>query len=180
VVHRLGRPEGAHRLAIGEEVEGTVDWPRRFLNMRLHTAQHLVSARIFTTLGLRTRRAAMAGHGGTIDLEGTWPETAPIDSLATDVREHIARGVPINVLHLPRAEWNALPTDRSGVDRLPAHIDPVRVVEIAGIDRCPCGGTHLKTTSEIGPIEVHAPVPVPGGSRVPFTLGETSPPIPNG
>src|SRR5208282_5077100 len=72
VVHRIRAVGGAPRAPpIGEEVEGELDWARRYRHMRLHTGQHLLSARVFSRTGLRTVKANLSGVTATLDLEGS-------------------------------------------------------------------------------------------------------------
>ncbi len=181
VLHRVrGSPAALRELAAGTEVEGVLDWDRRYRHMRLHTGQHLLSARIFARTRLRTRRAQLMGSGATLDLEGALPpEVIPL--LQDDLAEAVLHPRPVTLRHVPRAEWDRNPfAERSGLVPLPAQVDPVRVVEIEAADVCPCGGTHLRSTREIGRVALHPPVPVPGGDRVGFTLEEPSLPTPPG
>jgi misacylated tRNA(Ala) deacylase len=179
VVHRLGRGSRPTALTVGSAVEGTIDWNRRHRHMRLHTGQHLLSARAFSLGGLRTRRATMAGQGGTVDLEAAWPSTTPLVDLERDVNAFFERALQVRVVHVPRAEWEMAPAARSGLVAIAPQIDPVRVIEIDGIDRCPCGGTHVRNTAEVGRITLLDPVPIPGGAtRLAFTLKEAERPIP--
>jgi len=172
VVHRV-RPVGGTRpdLRVGEEVEGTINWERRHRHMRLHTAQHFVSGRIFSRTGLRTRRANFSGVRAVLELDGTLAE-AVLPDLADDVRSAVDPPRLVTVRHLPRAEWDRHPlSERSGLVPLPPQVDPVRVVDIDGLDLCPCGGTHLRSTGEIGTVVFERPVPLAGqGSRLVFTL----------
>jgi misacylated tRNA(Ala) deacylase len=173
VIHRLGRPSpsGAAPPAPGEEVVGEIDWDRRHTHMRLHTGQHLVSAVVFRLSGLKTRKASMEGLGGTIDLEAPWPASIPWAAVEEAVRAALEPAREVRILQVPRAEWEAHPAPRSGAIPLPANVDPVRVVEIEGVDRCPCGGTHARSTGEIGPMTLSAPQTGPGGgARVLFRL----------
>jgi len=179
VVHRVrGSSIVLRRFTVGSEVEGVLDWERRYRHMRLHTGQHLLSARIFSRTGLRTRRAQLSGSGATLDLQGTLsPEVVPL--LADDLRETLDHPRPVTLRHVARAEWDRNPyAERSGLVPLPAHVDPVRVVEIEAADVCPCGGTHLRSTGEIGRVTLRPPVPVLGGDRVGFSLDEPSLPTP--
>ena len=180
VVHRIARPRGpASPLQVGDEVAGEIDWDRRYRHMRLHSLQHLLSARLFERTGRRTRRAALAGDGGTIDLEGGWPPAETLDGLAGDVAAQIARAAPVLVRFVARAEWDASTAPRSGLVPLPAQVDPVRVIEIEGLDACPCGGTHVRSTAELGGVALHPPVPLPGGDvRLAFTRTEGATPTP--
>ncbi len=181
VHHRLRSPGGGVQpFATGTMVEGTVDWERRHQHMRLHTGQHLLSARAFERSGLRTRKAVLRGLGATIDLEAELPPEH-FDPLMSDLEELIRADRPVHIRHLARAEWDVLPAaGRSGLVPLPPQVDPVRVVEVDGADSCPCGGTHVRTTAEIGAVRPTVPVRgSEGGTRIGFTLtrpGATVPP----
>ncbi len=173
VLHRVrGTPEALADLAVGTEVEGTLDFDRRYRHMRLHTAQHFLSARIFTRANIRTQKAKLGGREGTLDLEGA-VTAALLSELAEDAAEAHSHPRPVRIRHVLRAEWDRHPSARSGLVRLAGHIDPVRVIEIDGIDACPCGGTHVRSTGEIGRIAIRDPVPLAGGGcRLTFTLSE--------
>jgi len=178
VLHRVKAPPAfARTLGVGMEVEGTIDWERRHRHMRLHTAQHLLSARIFARTRLRTRKATLAGIRATIDLEGPLP-VGVSEALAQDLREAILHPLPVSIRHVPRAEWDRNPASgRSGLVPLPAQVDPVRVVEIDAADICPCGGTHVRSTEEIGSIRLEPPASLEdGASRLAFTLEDSGRP----
>jgi misacylated tRNA(Ala) deacylase len=173
-VHRIRASGGADReLQVGVEVEGTIDWDRRFRHMRLHTAQHFLSARVFARTAVRTRKALLGGRGATIDLEAAVPATL-LRELETDLAEAVARPRPVSIRQVPRAEWDRNPAaGRSGLVPLPPAVDPVRVVEIEEWDACPCGGTHVRSTAEIGAATLLPLVPLPDGAvRIGFTLAD--------
>lgn len=180
VVHRMGRTNLPHEapLQVGDEVRGEIDWARRHRHMRSHTAQHLVSAVVYRHAGIRTQRAAIDDRGAYLDLERPWPGSPDFMDLATEVRSYLHPTRPVEVREVPRAEYDQRPSGRSGLVPLPSQVDPVRVIVIEGIDTCPCGGTHVRSTGEIG--EIHfAPVPPAGNPRrVKFTLSGSSPPTP--
>jgi len=182
VIHRVrADPAALREVQAGVELEGTIDWERRYRHMRLHTGQHLTSARIFARTGLRTRKANLAGPTATIELEGAISPDA-LAGVADDVREAIDRHRPVLIRMVPRAEWDLQPAaGRSGLVPLPAHVDPVRVVEIDTADVCPCGGTHVRSTGEIGTVHWLPTIPGPHGtSRVVFSLAEAEPSTPPG
>ncbi len=179
VVHRLDRDRTAPPLRVGEEITGAIDWDRRYRHMRLHTLQHLLSARIFERIGRRTRQARFAGDAGTIDLDGPWPDSESLDELTRDLAERIRQARPVRIGFVPRAEWDRAPAPRSGRVPLAPQVDPVRVVEIDALDRCPCGGTHVRSTGELGGIVLYAPSPLPGPAcRLPFSRTEGEPSTP--
>ena len=174
VVHRLGRGRRPV-LAIGDAVTGTVDWDRRFAHMRLHTAQHLLSAVIFRRTGLKTRRATFAGRAGSVDIVGTWPTPETPATLEAAVREYLEPGREVRIRFLPRSEWEADPSARAGLVPLPSLVDPVRVIEIDGIDTCPCGGTHLGSTGEVGEFRLDGEFVQAGdATRIGFALRTAS------
>lgn len=171
VLHRLGRAGRSAALAVGVELDAEIDWGRRHQHMRLHTAQHLLSARVHALTGRRTRRASMAGDGGTVDLESAWTGPPTLPELEADVNAYFARPLEVRIVHVPRAEWENAAAGRSGLVPLAPQVDPVRVIEIDGVDRCPCGGTHVRSTGEVGRLELAPFVPLPEGAiRVPFRL----------
>ncbi len=180
VVHRI-RPVagGPHAPPIGAEVEGEIDWTRRYRHMRLHTGQHLLSARVFTRTGLRTVKANLSGVTASLDLEGEL-DPARIPELEQDLADALRTPHPVSVRNVPRAEWDARPTaPRSGLVPLAPQVDPVRIVEIGAEDACPCGGTHVRSTSEIGVTRLGPPVSRTGaGTRLVFSLVETDRPAP--
>ena len=181
VIHRVrASPDAWRRLAVGSEVVGDIDWARRYRHMRLHTGQHLLSARIFARTGVRTRRAALAGAGATIDLEATI-DASVLGPLTDDLAAAVAHPRPVTIRHVPRAEWDQNPAaGRSGLVPLPPQVAVVRVVEIEAADVCPCGGTHLRSTDEIGEVRLAPLVPLPGGAvRVGFTLVDAERATPN-
>lgn len=166
VLHRVkGSSAALAALRVGGEVEGTVDWERRHRHMRLHTGQHYLSARIFARTGRKTRRASLRDDRASLDLDGPLPESER-EYLREEMQALQGRPREVRIRHVSRAEWEREPAARSGLVPLPPNVDPIRVIEIDGIDRCPCGGTHVRSTGEIGPIELA------GGSddRVSFRL----------
>lgn len=181
VVHRV-KSSGASpaRPAIGDELHGTLDWERRHRHMRLHTAQHLLSARIFERTGRRTRKASLSGMRASLDLDGPL-DPGIIDRCAEDLADAGAHPRPVTVSHVSRAEWDQNPSSaRSGLVPLPVQVDPVRVIQIEGLDVCPCGGTHLRSTGEIGAVTLAPPTSLgDGGARVTLELRAPSNPTPS-
>ena len=180
VVHRVARRGAASAgPSIGTEVVGHIDWPRRHRHMRLHTLQHLLSARLFVRTGLRTRRATLGASRAEILVEGPWPISETETGIREDLLAHLEPPRAVQIRWLPRAEYERDPGARSGLVPLPAQVDPVRVVEIDAADRCPCGGTHLRSTGEVGGFAIEPIAVRSDGARVSFTLAEAAPPTPS-
>jgi misacylated tRNA(Ala) deacylase len=172
ILHHLGRsrPAAAPPLSQGEEVTGEIDWERRYRHMRLHTSQHFVSAVVFAQTGRRTRSATMKGDHAAIELEGSLPLPADWASVEGAIRSELRTPRTVRIELVPRKEWDLRPSERSGLVPLAPQVDPVRVLVIDGVDRCPCGGTHLRSTAEIGEIYLEAPVAQPTGVAIGLKL----------
>jgi len=147
-----------------------LEWPRRWDHMQQHTAQHLLTAVALRELGWRTT----AFHLG--------PELSDIE-LATPSIGEVERGrleeicaVEIREGRSVQAAWiDPGEIEHLGVRsrRLPAgHAGAVRVIEIAGLDRNTCGGTHLRSTAEIGLLCLLGTEPMRGGTRLFFVAGD--------
>jgi misacylated tRNA(Ala) deacylase len=170
VLHRFDR-KARPALALGDAVHGAIDWDRRYGHMRLHTAQHLLSAVVFQRTGLKTRRATFAAGAGSIDVVGPWPAAETPESLQSAFETFLAPPREVRIRFLPRAEWEANPSARAGLVPLPPAVDPVRVIEIDGVDTCPCGGTHLASTGEVGAFALDRPFAQAGdATRIGFVL----------
>jgi misacylated tRNA(Ala) deacylase len=182
VLHRFGRMRSsAARPQVGDRLTGWIDWDRRYLHMRSHTAQHLLSARLFEMTGHRTRKAVLGGGSARLELDGAWPSALDRATVENDVKGWVDRAMWVHVRFISRAEFDAHPPARSGAIALPPHVDPVRLIEITDADRGPCGGTHLRNTSEIGGFALDPPQALPdGGTAVTFRLTSDAPPIPSG
>jgi misacylated tRNA(Ala) deacylase len=71
------------------------------------------------------------------------------------LNEAVVADRPVQVLFLPRAEALADPElIRTKVNLIPERVDPIRVIDIQGVDRQADGGTHVRSTGEVGPIRV--------------------------
>jgi alanyl-tRNA synthetase len=145
VVHVLERPWPEGR----EEVEGEVDWPRRFDHMQQHTGQHVLSAAFEQVLDADTVSFHLGAEASTIDVNVPRldPEAATsVESLANQV---VWENRLVGARFVGPDELAAL-----SLRRQPTVDGPVRVVEVAGFDVNPCGGTHVTRTGEIGLVRI--------------------------
>ena len=164
-LHYLAQRGSAH-LQPGDPVHGILDWGRRHTHMRLHTGQHLLSALLFQQFGIRTLRARMAGIEGVLELESPLRAPDVLSRLEQEANErYFSRPVPVRVAFVSPEEFARRP-GRSNAGRLPRGLTQIRLILIEGVDECPCGGTHVRKTGEVGPVRLLDPVdPAPGGSR---------------
>ena len=141
--------------AVGAAVHGELDWERRHRLMRTHTALHILCGVIYNTWGVSVTGGNMAPLSARMDFEfDPLPEgfAAQVTEL---VNAEIAADRPIEISFLPRAE--ALADDdliRTKVNLIPESVQEIRVVDIVGLDKQADGGTHLRSTGEVGRFEV--------------------------
>ena len=148
IVHQL--TDGAEAPAVGVDVTGELDWQRRHRLMRMHSAMHLLCAAI--------ARPVTGGQVGEqksrldFDLQG---EAVDPDEVAQAIARWIREDRPIAHRWVEAGELEARPElVRTMSVRPPTGAGRVRLVEIAGVDLQACGGTHVRSTGEIGALAV--------------------------
>lgn len=157
-------------LAVGVEVEGDIDWPRRFDHIQQHSGQHLLSAVFAHELNAPTVSFHLGEAVSHIDLA-----TAPIAHHSLERVERIAnelisedREVTMRMVARPQAE--AL-LAAGKLRKLPERMGDIRLIEIADYDLNACGGTHVCSTGQIGGLLVRGVEKVSRGFRVSFVCG---------
>jgi misacylated tRNA(Ala) deacylase len=141
--------------AVGDRVTATLDWPRRHALMRTHTALHVLCGVIWNAYGVPVTGGNMEPLSARMDFEfDPLPEGfgPTVEQLVNDELE---ADRPIEVSFLPRGEA-VLDRDliRTKVSLVPEHVSEVRVVDIVGLDKQADGGTHVRTTGEVGRVRV--------------------------
>jgi misacylated tRNA(Ala) deacylase len=141
--------------AAGTAVEAVIDWERRHLLMRTHTALHVLSAVIWRDFGAKVTGGNMEPGEARMDfeLEGISVEFGK--DVEGRLNAALAAGHDVTVRFMPRA---AALTDpdliRTKVNLLPEAIDPIRVIAIGSVDIQADGGTHVANTREVGTVRV--------------------------
>jgi misacylated tRNA(Ala) deacylase len=153
VVHALAEGEAP---AEGRAVTVTVDWDRRHVIMRTHTALHALSGIVFTDYGARVTGGNMEPGGVArmdFELDGISQEFG--QEVEAKLNERLAEDHPVHVGFLPRAEALSDPDlIRTKVNLIPGSVDPIRIIDIEGIDKQADGGTHVRSTTEVGRVRV--------------------------
>ncbi len=150
IVHRLA--PGAPLPAPGERVALALDWPVREARMKVHTALHLLSV----VLPYPVTGGSIGEGEGRLDFD--IPE-AGLDRAAIEaaLNELAARDAAVSFRWITDAELDANPgLVKTMSVKPPRGSGRVRLVEIAGIDLQPCGGTHVRRTGETGRLSVTA------------------------
>ena len=153
VVHTLA--DGAPVPPVGASVRLSVDGDRRHQLMRTHTALHILCGVIWNEWGVAVTGGNMEPLSARMDFEfDPLPEgfAGRIEEL---VNVEIEADRPIEVSFLARGE--AIQDEdliRTKVNMIPESVTEIRVVDIVGLDKQADGGTHVRSTAEVGRFEV--------------------------
>ncbi|HUR61523.1 MAG TPA: alanyl-tRNA editing protein [Candidatus Thermoplasmatota archaeon] len=163
-----------HGLVTGDEVSGTIDWDRRYAHMRMHTAQHLVSGLAYELFGgPRTVGNQIHRSRSRIDFNPVNFTNGMLADLQAASNDAIRAGYKVSTGTMTRDEVNAeLPPERTNMDLLPKSVTDLRVIRIGSdVDLCPCAGTHVMDTKEIGELTIlRRTAKGSGTQRIEYTL----------
>jgi misacylated tRNA(Ala) deacylase len=149
ILHKL--EASATTPAVGDDVEVMLDWDRRFTHMRVHTALHMLCSVVD---GGVTGGQISAGKGRLdFDIPGERPEK---DALTERLNRIITGDHRISISWITDDELAAKPDlVRTMSVKPPMGSGKVRMIRIGeDIDFQPCGGTHVRSTAEIGRIKI--------------------------
>ena len=158
--------ENVKNLEIGMSVCGKIDMKKRFSDMQQHTGEHIFSGIVNRLYGYNNVGFHLGTEVVTLDFDGTLNEDdmCKVENL---VNKAVWDNLPINVM-FPDDEQLSQIKYRSKIEIK----EQVRIVEIPGVDVCACCAPHVKTTGEIGIIEVVSFEKYKGGTRVSILCGE--------
>ena len=153
IIHPLESTDGFN---IGDEVECIIDQQRRNKNTVMHTVQHIFSAMANDLFEAETVGNQIGEEQTRIDL--LFPDRDKFNSsdLEVSVNDVIKSSKKVNIHNWGRE--SILSHDKMRhtkfMDRIPKAITELRVVEIEGVDLCPCAGTHVENTSKLSEMEI--------------------------
>jgi misacylated tRNA(Ala) deacylase len=140
---------------VGEVLTAEIDWTRRHLLMRTHTALHTLCGVVWRDYGAPVTGGNMEPGAGRMDFEFERMSGELVGEIEAKVNAELAAERDVRIRVLPREEAFAIPDlVRTKVNLLPEGIQEVRVVEIVGLDLQADGGTHVANTREVGQIRV--------------------------
>ncbi len=141
--------------AAGATVNGLIDWDRRYLLMRTHTALHILCGVVWRDYGALVTGGDMKPGEGRMDFEFENFSAEFVDELEIKVNAEVAADRDIHVNNLTRAEADQVPDlIRTKINLLPPNIQEIRTIDIHGLDLQADGGTHVANTREVGVIKV--------------------------
>ncbi len=147
----------------GSEVEGAIDWERRYDHMQQHTGQHLLSAVLEELFAMRTVSVHLGAEVSTVDLDAPTITPQQLERAEERCAEIVSEARPVQITFEDSAEGLRKASTRTGT---------LRVVSIHGLDRSACGGTHVSTTAEIGMVLTGKSEKIRGITRLEFVCGK--------
>jgi misacylated tRNA(Ala) deacylase len=153
LVHALGA--GSAVLEVGTAVVAELDWDRRHTLMRTHTALHALSGVVFTGYGAKVTGGNMEVGSARMDFELETISQEFGREVEDSLNARLTEDRPVHVSFLPRAQALADPDlIRTKANLIPERVDPIRVIDIEGVDKQADGGTHVRSTGEVGRVRV--------------------------
>ena len=140
---------------VGESVAVTIDWDRRHKLMRTHSALHVLCGVIWNEWRVPVTGGNMEPLSARMDFEFDPLPEGFVTTVENLVNKALATDYRIEVSFLPR---NTAVADedliRTKVNMIPESVTEIRVVDIVGLDKQADGGTHVRSTNEVGRIKV--------------------------
>jgi alanyl-tRNA synthetase len=160
--------DAAASLAPGTRVRGTIDAARRRDHMQQHSGQHVLSAAFVRLFEMPTVSFHMGEESCTIDLQARSLAPPQLDEAGRLANRVITDDRPVEIRFASLEEARAL-----GVRKLPeAQREKLRLIDIRDFDLTACGGTHVRSTGQIGSILLRKTESARQGVRVEFVCGE--------
>lgn len=154
----------------GDEIEGQIDFERRFRLMQNHTGEHLLSGLVKTEYGATNIGFHMSERGFTIDLGIPLPEDA-IEHLEKLANEAVLEGVNV-VSKVYKGDDIRLGAIDYRAKRSFSAKDDVRIVYVTGYDLCACAALHVENTLQVRLVKILSAVKYKGGMRLTVVCGE--------
>ncbi len=165
ILHILDRP-----LEEGAAVHGKIAWERRFDHMCQHAGEHMIAWAIREKLGGTTIGLHIGAQVSTIDVD---MHARPLKLSQEEIAELEQMVMEKILLNLPIVCWfpSAQELEELPLRKKPTVSENVRVVGIGGFEYVACGGTHPRSTGEIGLVKIVDARPNRGKLRVSFLCG---------
>jgi misacylated tRNA(Ala) deacylase len=138
-----------------DDVHGLLDWDRRYAHMRMHTAQHVISGVVFEDFDARTVGNQIHAETSRVDFHPIKLRDEDLVNIEKRCNDITSRNAVVKLYEEERSSLEKRVNEqRCNLDLLPKSIKSLRIVEIESFDICPCAGTHVANTSEIGSIKI--------------------------
>jgi misacylated tRNA(Ala) deacylase len=150
VVHRVaGAPP-----EVGVAVRGSIEWDRRYACMRYHTCLHILSGVVYHRFGSDITGGQIYLDRARMDLSIPGFDRSLAEQIVEEVNRVVERSLPIAVRFVPRDELARNPGLVRVDTQLVPEVERLRVIDIRGFDAQADGGTHVRSTAEVGPVSL--------------------------
>jgi len=141
--------EGAAIPSVGDTVRAELDWDRRYRHMRMHTAMHLLGS----VLHYGVTGGNISAEKSRLDFD--MEESVDKEAVGAALTALVDANHPVSCRWISEEELDAQPElVRTMSVQPPRGKGNIRLLEIEGVDLQPCGGTHLKSTAEVGAVRI--------------------------
>jgi misacylated tRNA(Ala) deacylase len=137
----------------GDVIKGFIDWDRRYALMRMHTAAHVICEIFHSDSGALITGNQLGIEKSRIDFSLEDFDREKVSEYFRKANEIVEKDLKVKMYFLPREEAMKIENVTKLANALPPNIKELRIVEIEGFDMQADGGTHVKSTKEIGKIE---------------------------
>lgn len=148
---------------------GVIDWDRRFELMQQHLGEHIFAGELYNLHNLHTLRMRIEGDNVSIDLGENVDEQVIFEAEAI-ANEAVYQDIPVQIIYPDMEEVKArarkLPPEKSS--------EPIRIVNIEGVDYVPCCGLHVNSTGQVGLIKITSFENHKGGKRIYLRSGRAA------
>ncbi len=135
---------------VGEEIIGKIDWNRRYKIMRTHTALHVLSGVAYQNFGVKITGNQLYPARARVDLSFENLSKELVKEIIDSTNEVIKRDLKVRAYYITPEEFKSRPELMRVNPKLYEKYEKIRIVEIENFDAQADGGTHVKSTSEIG------------------------------
>ncbi len=138
----------------GDRLLCKLNWERRYMLMRMHTAAHALSAVIHNDTGALITGNNLEVDESRIDFNFEAFDKEKINLYVQKANEALAKDMPISVEFMQREEALKMPGMVKLASILPPSVPVLRIVSIGDLDRQADSGLHVRSTKEVGQLEV--------------------------
>lgn len=143
-------------IPLGSRVKGVINWTKRYKLMRMHTAQHLLSALLLDKFGAETVGNQIHEDYSRMDMKPFKPTDDDVNKVVVDFNKAVDEKRKVKIYFTDRKTVleSVGEARRRLFERVPASVNEIRIIEIEGYDRCPCSGMHVSNTKELSYIKI--------------------------
>lgn len=149
------------------DARGCIDWGRRFDHMQQHSGEHILCGAFVKILGAVNTGFHLGQYSSQIDLELNGLSPGEVTAVEREANQIVFADLPIPTLFLQTPELGEYRLRKSPEK----DFSRIRLVSIKDFDCCPCGGTHVSSTGQVGLIKIRYWERKKNGVRIDFVCG---------